>query len=115
MHPIIHAKSSAKKFGGTWEEYIDIHNWFDHTKSWYGHSNHRIWRHHSEGVFEMEKVFGMSFVNSEGKTVYTRYVGEQHVREDCYNHLPSAKEWLMALEAKERPMWMMRTLDLNID
>jgi hypothetical protein len=74
-----------------------------------------MFRHHSEGVFEMEKKFGMSFVNSDGKTVYTRYVGEQHVREDCYNHLPSAKEWLMALEAKERPMLMMRTLDLNID
>ena len=115
MHPIIHAKSSAKKFGGTWEEYIDIHNWFDNTKAWYGHSNHRMWRHHSEWVFEMEKVFGMSFVNSEGKTVYTRYVGEQHVREDCYNHLPSAKEWIMALEAKERPMWMLRTMDLNIE
>jgi hypothetical protein len=115
MHPIIHAKSSAKKFGGTWEEYINIHNWFDETKSWYGHSNHRMFRHHSEGIFEMEKIFGMSFINSEGKTVYTRYIGEQHVKEDCYNHLPSAKEWLMALESKERPIWMMRTLELNID
>ena len=114
-HPIIHAKSSAKKFGGKWEEYIDIHNWFDETKGWYGHSNHRMFRHHSEGIFEMEKIFGSHFTNSDGKIVYTRYVGEQHVKEDCYNHLPSAKEWLMALESKERPMWMMRTLELNVD
>ena len=41
-HPIVHAKSSAKKFGGKWEDYIEIHEWFDRTKSWYGHALHRI-------------------------------------------------------------------------
>jgi hypothetical protein len=114
-HPIVHSKSSAKKFGGTWEEYIHIHNWFDETKSWYGHSIHRMFRHHSEGIFEMEKIFGPMFTNSEGKIVNTRYVGEQHVKEDCYNYIPSAKEWVEALEKKEKPMWMLRTLDISID
>ena len=33
-HPLLHAKSSVKKFGGEVEDYIDIHNWFDETKSW---------------------------------------------------------------------------------
>ena len=37
-HPILHAKSSVKKFGGKWEDYIHLHNWLDETKSWYGHS-----------------------------------------------------------------------------
>ena len=55
-HPILHAKSSAKKFGGKWEDYIHIHNWLDETKGWYGHSLHRAFRHHSEGIFEMEMV-----------------------------------------------------------
>ena len=114
-HPIVHAKSSAKKFGGVWEEYIEIHNWFDETKSWVGSSYHRMFRHHSEGIFECEKKFGMSFINSDGKTVYVRYVGEQHVKEDCYNYIPSAREWIQALESKEKPMWMIRTLDLNVD
>ena len=44
-HPMLHAKSSVKKFGGKVEDYIHIHNWFDETKAWYGHSNHRIFRH----------------------------------------------------------------------
>ena len=114
-HPLQHAKSSVRKFGGTVEDYIDIHNWFDQTKSWVGSSYHRMFRHHSEGIFECEKKCGMSFVNSDGKTVYTRYVGEQHVKEDCYNHIPSAREWVQAIESKEKPMWMMRTLDLNLD
>jgi hypothetical protein len=63
----------------------------------------------------MEKIFGPSFINSDGKTVYTRYVGEQHVKEDCNNYIPSAKEWLLALENKQRPIWMMKTIDLEIN
>lgn len=114
-HPLQHSKSSVNKWGGRIEDYIDIHNWFDETKSWVGSSYHRMFRHHSEGIFECEKKFGMSFVNSDGKTVYTRYVGEQHVKEDCYNYIPSAREWIQALESKEKPMWMIRTLDLNLD
>ena len=73
-HPILHAKSSVKKFGGKWEDYIHLHDWLDETKSWYGHSLHRAFRHHSEGIFEMEQRFGSEFKNSDGKTVYTRYV-----------------------------------------
>lgn len=114
-HPLQHSKSSVNKWGGRIEDYIDIHNWFDETKSWVGSSYHRMFRHHSEGIFECEKKFGMSFVNSDGKTVYTRYVGEQHVKEDCYNYIPSAREWIQSLESKEKPMWMIRTLDLNLD
>jgi hypothetical protein len=74
-----------------------------------------MFRHHSEGIFEMEQKFGASFTNSDGKVVYTRYVGEQHVKEDCYNYIPTAREWILAIDAKEKPMWMIRTLDINVD
>jgi len=74
-----------------------------------------MFRHHSEGIFEMERLFGQSFINSDGKVVYTRYVGEQHVKEDCYNYIPTAREWILAIDAKEKPMWMIRTLDINVD
>ena len=83
-HPLIHAKSSVKKYGGKEEDYIHLHNWLDETKAWVGNSLHRIFRHHSEGIFEMEKIFGSSFINSDGKVVYTRYVGEDHVKEDRF-------------------------------
>ena len=67
-HPLQHCKSSVKKWGGKVEDYLHIHNWFDETKAWVGHSKHRMFRHHSEGIFECEKIFGASFVNSDGKT-----------------------------------------------
>jgi hypothetical protein len=114
-HPVIHAKSSAKKFGGKFEDYLHIHNWFDETKSWIGHSYHRAFRHHSEGIFECEKTFGQSFINSDGKTVYTRYVGEQHVREDCNNYVPSAKEWIDGFNEREKPIWMHKTMKLEFE
>ena len=114
-HPTEHAKSSARKWGRDYTEYTHIHDWFDATKAWVGHSDHRMFRHHSEGIFEAEKIFGVSFVNTAGRTVYTRYVGEQHVKEDCYNYIPSAREWVQALESKEKPMWMVRTLEIKIE
>lgn len=112
-HPNVHAESSVKKFGGKPEDYIHLHEWLDETKGWIGDTYHRMFRHHAEGIFEMEKRFGTEFKNSDGKTVYTRYVGEQHVREDCYGYIPCAKEWLINMQNKNKPQWMMRTLKIE--
>ena len=112
-HPFEHSKSSARKFGGKPEDYHHLHQWLDETKSWFGDSLHRMFRHHSEGIFEMEKIFGVSFVNSDGRTVYTRYVGEQHVREDCNNLVPSAKDWISAFKSGDKPLWMTKTMKLE--
>lgn len=112
-HPYDHSRSSAKKFGGEPEEYLVYHEWFDATKAWIGHSKHRMFRHHSEGIFELEKIFGVSFVNSVGKTVYIRYVGEQHVKEDCNGYIPSAKEWVDHINDEHPPKWMIRTLKME--
>lgn len=111
-HPVDHARSSVNKWGGYIEDYLAIHEWFDETKAWYGHSLHRMFRHHSEGIFECEKLFGRSIVNSNGKTVYVRYIGEQHVREDCFNYIPSAKEWITNMN--NPPEWMRKTLNLEL-
>lgn len=112
-HPELHSKSSVRKWGGNIQDYMKIHQWFDETKSWIGHSTHRMFRHHSEGIFQSEKIFGKSFTNSDGKTVYTRYVGEQHVKEDCNNYIPSAKEWMVAINSSNKPKWMLRTIKIQ--
>jgi hypothetical protein len=110
-HPYEHAKSSARKWGGEPLEYMHIHEWFDATKAWIGHSKHRMFRHHSEGIFECEKTFGTYFVNSVGKRVYIRYVGEQHVKEDCNGYIPSAKEWVDNINTPTE--WMIKTLKIE--
>lgn len=109
MHPVEHAKSAAAKWGGDYTEYLKYEQWLDETKAWVGESLHRMFRHHSEGIFEMEKLFGVSFVNSVGKTVYTRYIGELHLKEDLDGYIPSARDWVNALKKGERPDWMRKT------
>lgn len=106
-HPFDHSRSSCRKWGGKPEDYLHIHEWFDESKSWIAHSKHRLFRHHSEGIFECEKRFGISFINSDGKTVYVRYVGEQHVREDCNGYIPTAKEWIDGINDPKE--WMIKT------
>jgi hypothetical protein len=112
-HPLEHCKTSVKKWKGQLSDYQAIHEWLDETKSWVGHSMHRMFRHHSEGIFECEKVFGKSFINSDGKTVYTRYVAEQHVKEDCNNYIPSAKEWVDMIASGKPEKWAIKTLKIE--
>lgn len=102
-HPHIHAKSSVKYFGGKPEDYIELHSWFDDSKALLGDMRHRALKHHTAGIFEAEKLFGETFKNSDGKTVYTRYVGEQHVIEDM-GFLPTFADWIDGMEIQD---WMM--------
>lgn len=101
-HPIKHAESSARKFGGKPEDYLAIHNWFDESKGFLADPRHRAMRHHAEGILMAEKIFGQTLTNSEGKTVFVRYVGQQHVQEDL-GYIPSVTDWLR--EIKTQP-WM---------
>ena len=110
-HPCEHAKSSARKFGGLPEDYQEIHEWFDETKGWIAHSKHIMFRHHSEGIFECERIFGPYIINSNGKKVYTRYIGEQHVKEDCNGYIPTAKEWVDNINKPTE--WMIKTLKIE--
>jgi hypothetical protein len=92
-HPLHHAISSQKKWGGSIENYLPIHNWFDETKSSYPDMRHRTLRHHSEGIFWCEEKFGTYITNSDGKMVPVRALGEQHVKEDI-GWIPTIKDYL---------------------
>lgn len=101
-HPIEHAKSSARRFGGRPEDYQSIHDWFDESKSYVADFRHRALRHHAEGIFLAECIFGHSIINSDNREVPVRYIGEQHVREDL-GRIPSFQDWVA--EVPIRP-WM---------
>jgi len=98
-----HAESTARKWGGKPEDYIEIHNWFDETKSTFCDFRHRAMRHHAEGIFWCEEKFGPVIINSDGKAVPTRYIGEQHVMEDCAGTIPSIQDWLTRITPER---WM---------
>lgn len=96
-HPLKHAESSARKFGGKAEDYLQVHNWFDESKAFFLDFRHRALRHHAEGIFLCERLFGVAITNSEGKQVPVRYIGEQHVREDL-GRIPTAQDWLSQIK-----------------
>lgn len=103
-HPYHHALSSVKKWGGKAEDYQAIHDWFDESKSHLANFRHRALRHHSEGIFLCEKIFGKTITNSNGRIVPVRYIGEQHVKEDC-GFIPTVADWLKCIQAEP---WMHR-------
>lgn len=96
-HPLHHAISSAKKHGGKFEDYMPIHEWFDETKAHYPDMRHRALRHHAEGIFWAEQKFGAFIINSDGKMIPTRFIGEQHVMEDL-GWIPTIKDYLDKME-----------------
>ena len=101
-HPLKHAESSARKFGGRAEDYLQIHNCSDESKPFFSDFRHRALRHHAEGIFLAERLFGVAIVNSDGNQVPVRYVGEQHVREDL-GRIPTAQDWLLQIKPQR---WM---------
>jgi hypothetical protein len=104
-HPWYHAKSSAKRFGGAPEDYLEIHQWFDQTKAAWADTRHRAVLHSSFGIFLCEQFFGPTIVRiSDQKEIPTRLIGEQHVKEDC-GLIPSLQDWLGEIPIKT---WMRR-------
>lgn len=104
--PIHHAMSSARKFGGAAEDYIEIHRWFDRTKGGMCDVRHRAMRHHAEGIEwcidEFSPWVEIKGPDGEPRFVSVRMVAEQHIREDL-GHIPTMADWLRELPIRS---WM---------
>ena len=110
MHTTHHARTSVRLWGGKEFDYQAIHAWFDETKEMYCDARHRALRHHSHGVFEAERKFGLEIVNSDGRRVPVRYIAEQHIKEDCGGRVPSVGDWLSAIKLSP---WMNRGYEIE--
>ena len=108
-HSYHHAVSSARKWGGTAEDYLAIHAWFDRSKEIVADFRHRALRHHAEGIFLAEQLFGVTITNSRGRIVPVRLIGEQHVREDL-GRIPSFADWVRHIRPEA---WMGRAGHLD--
>lgn len=115
--PFIHARSSAKKFGGQPEDYIDIHKFMDSSKGAIADNRHRALTHNSWFISEViervkfpnstkESPGGRFYtiINSDGKEVSVREIAEQHVLEDFgMKYIPTAQDYIENIEFKD---WM---------
>lgn len=91
-----HAKSAARKWGGTPEDFIDVEEFIDSSKKIIGDSRHRSIYHHTEGVWLCQRIFGR-VLRIEGEhrdiEVPVRLVAERHILEDL-GWLPSPKDYI---------------------
>lgn len=99
--PYFHAQSSAKKYGGIWEDYMDIHEFMDSSKAAFSDNRHRALTHNSWFVgVVLPRVFGETFRRkSDNKIVCTRDIGEQHCLEDYkFKFMPTAQDFLQEMD-----------------
>jgi hypothetical protein len=106
MKPYIHAKSSAKKFGGIPEDYMDIHEFMDSSKAAIADNRHRALTHNSWFIGTvLPRVFGETFKReSDCVVISTRDIGEQHVLEDFkHKFIPTPQDFLQNIPYED---WM---------
>lgn len=104
--PYTHALNSAKKYGGTFEDYMEIHEFIDSSKAAYPSVKHRALTHNSWFIgVVLPKVFGETFKRkSDGVIISTRDIGEQHVLEDFQGKfIPTPQDFLQEMDFKD---WM---------
>ena len=103
-HSYHHAVSSARKFGGIPADYQAVHDWIDGSKQIIADFRHRALRHHAEGCFAAEAVFGITLTNSAGREIPVRLIAEQHILEDL-GRIPSFADWVRNIRPEP---WMGR-------
>lgn len=118
MKPYIHAQNSAKKFGGSPDDYLKIHDWFDQTKAHFPDMRHRAILHSSFGIYLCEQFFGTFIKNCHKKKVQVRDIAEFHVIEDL-GYIPTLQDYLTGmpfyewLGGKPRKPQRKMTLDMK--
>lgn len=93
MKPFIHAKNSVRKHGGRLEDYQAIHDFIDSSKAAVPDMRHRVVLHSAFGAFIVERVFGTTMTNADGKVFSPRDIAEEHIIEDL-GRIPTLQDYL---------------------
>lgn len=102
MSPYKHTLSSIKEWGGSYDDYYEIHEFLDSTKLHYDDLRHRSILHNTFGIGICEKLFGSFITNTDGKNVEVRYIAQKHIQEDL-GFVPTLKDWCGNIVVKD---WM---------
>jgi hypothetical protein len=105
MNPLVHSKSSVKRWGGKVEDYMEIHKFLDSPKSCMNNNTGRALTHNTWFIYEvMPRVFGYNIVNSDGRTVDVVNISMLHVLEDFkMKFIPTPQDYFKHMELQP---WM---------
>lgn len=104
-NPLIHSKSSVKRWGGKVEDYLPLHELIDSPKATMNNNASRLLTHNTWFAYTiMPKIFGYNIVNSDGKSVDVVDIAMLHILEDFrHKFVPTPQDYLKHLEVQE---WM---------
>jgi hypothetical protein len=93
MSPHIHSRIHAKKYGGVPEDYLQVDELIDCSKTHMADVRHRAILHSSFGILIAERVFGATISNSEGKKICVRELVIDHIMQDL-GFIPTVEQYL---------------------
>jgi len=95
-NPMIHSKSSVKRWGGKVEDYLAIHELIDSPKATMNNNTSRALTHNTWFAYTIiPKIFGYNITNSDGKSVDTIDIAMLHISEDFrHKGIPTAQDYL---------------------
>lgn len=98
MDAEVHAKNSARRYGGSYHDYLYVHKFMDQCKAELGDVRHRLITHNAWFISLAERILGSNLEVNGGRTVVPmRAILEDHVREDMGGHLPTLAENFQAI------------------
>jgi hypothetical protein len=104
-NPLIHSKSSVKRWGGSVKDYLPIHELIDSPKATMNNNSSRLLTHNTWFAYTIiPKIFGYNIINSDGKSVDTIDIAMLHIAEDFrMKFVPTPQDYLKHLEVQP---WM---------
>lgn len=95
-NPLIHSKSSVKRFGGKVEDYLPIHILLDSPKTTMNNNTSRMLTHNIWFCYEIiPKIFGYNIINSDSKSIDTVDIAMLHIAEDFrFKGIPTVQDYL---------------------
>ena len=104
-----HSQLCAKRYGGTPEDYVAIHQFLDQSKITYADFRHRAILHNTFGIGLALQLFG-PVIKIGKKTVSVRLVCENHITEDL-GFIPTVQDWCQEIRPRS---WMRRDRSADI-
>ncbi len=98
MKPLQHARITAHRYGGEWQDWIAIHDWIDRSKMIFPSMQHRMFLHSDFGEWLAIRVHGESISAEDGAVVSTRDLFRDHQVEDL-GRVVTLEEWLCEVDA----------------
>ena len=104
-NPMVHSRSSVKRWGGSVEDYMAIHKLLDSPKATMNNNTSRMLTHNTWFAYEViPLIFGYNIINSDGRSVDVVDIAMLHIAEDFrHKFIPTPQDYLQHMQVQP---WM---------